>query len=180
MSVLPLGPGSLWRPTRIRLFRGWVPWSLPRLDGTPAVRLVQFGIRTLMVAVAVSALALVVLRGVWSVAEFIIYSPYGLGLSSGLLSPGQAVALRDDFHAAPASQSIRPTGMTGSKSTMYDWGRSRVGEYRIVAGTPGVVTIDPAWDEDSCYEDRPIAVKLARGEHAGLVVAVPRRLLRKR
>lgn len=134
-----------------------------------------------MVAVTASALVLVVLRGVWSVAATFIDSPYGLGRTSGLLSPGQAVVLCDEFQAAPAGQSIRSTGRTDYKSVMYDWqGRVSVGEHRVTSGTPCVVTIDPAWDADSCYEDRPIAVKLGGGLHKGLEVAVPRRLLRKR
>jgi hypothetical protein len=34
----------------------------------------------------------------------------------------------------------------------------------------GVVQSDPAWDEDSCYPDRPIGVKLDSGE----MISVPR------
>jgi hypothetical protein len=138
-------------------------------------------IRHLMAVVAVSALILVVLRGVLSVVTAFIDSPYGLGRTSGLLSSGQAVVLCDEFHAARASQAIRPTGRTGHKSAMYESvGRAPLGEYRVAPGTPCVVAIDPAWDEDSCYEDRPIAIKLRGGQHKGLEVAVPRRLLRKR
>jgi hypothetical protein len=134
-----------------------------------------------MVVVAASALVLVVARGVWSVVVGFIDSPYGLGRTSGLLSPGQAVVLCDECHAGPASQAISPTGRTDDKSVMYDrQALAPVGEYCVVSGTSCVVTIDPARDEDSCSEDRPIAVKLAGGQHNGLEVAVPRRLLRKR
>src|SRR5262249_15199951 len=116
-------------------------------------------VRHLMVAVAAAALALTVLRGVWSVAAAFIDSPYGLGRTSGLLSPGQAVLLSAEYHAAPASRAIRPTGRTDYKSAMYDWqGRAPVGQYRVASGTPCIVNVDPAWDKDSCYEDRPIAV----------------------
>jgi hypothetical protein len=138
-------------------------------------------IRHLMIAVAVSALALVVLRVVVSVATDFIDGPYGLGRTSGLLSQGQAVVVCDEFHAAPASQSIRPTGRTDSRSVMYHWqGRAPVGTYHVASGTPCVVTIDPAWDEDSCYEDRPIAVILGGGRHKGLEVVVPRWSRRRR
>lgn len=138
-------------------------------------------VRHLMVAVAASALVLIVLRGVWSVAAPFIDSPYGLGRTSGLLSPGQAVVLCDEFHAAPAGESIRPTGRTDAKSVMYDWqGPMPEGEYHVASGTRCVVTIDPAWDLDSCSEYRPIAVKPLDGQHKGAEVAVPRRLLRRR
>jgi hypothetical protein len=64
---------------------------------------------------------------------------------------------------------------------MYDWDASApVGENRVVGGTSCVVVIDPAWDEDSCSKDRPIDVRIAGGPQNGLVVTVPRHLLRKR
>lgn len=125
------------------------------------------------------AMALLVMRGVWSVAVTFLDSPYGLGRTTGLLSAGQAVVLSGEFHAALASQAIRPTGRTDDPSVMYDWGPTPTGAYHIASGTPGIVTIDPAWDEDSCYANRPIAVKLAGGPHQRLELAVPRRLLRK-
>jgi hypothetical protein len=39
-----------------------------------------------------------------------------------------------------------------------------------VQSTRAVVQTDPAWDEDSCYPDRPIRVKLDSGE----IILVPR------
>ncbi len=51
---------------------------------------------------------------------------------------------------------------------------------KIAAGTTVMVMIEPAGDEDDCYEDRPIGVKLLAGPHEGLEVVVPRRVLRER
>ena len=83
--------------------------------------------------------------------------------------------------AAPAGRAIRPTGKTGEKSIMYDWDmRAPVGDYRVVRGTHCVVVIDPAWDEESCSKDRPIDVRIVGGQQKGLLVTVPRHLLRKR
>jgi hypothetical protein len=51
-----------------------------------------------------------------------------------------------------------------------------VGERVVTAqSTLGVVQSDPAWDEDSCYPDRPVSVKLDSGE----VVSVPRQALHR-
>jgi len=81
--------------------------------------------------------------------------------------------------AAPAAKVFRPTGRTRYKSEMYDWsGPTPAGEFCVAKGTKGVVKIDPAWDEDSCYPDRPIAIELVGGEHRGKVVAVSRNILR--
>ena len=125
-----------------------------------------FKVRRLMIVLAVLALILVAVWSLWPAALAFIDSPYGLGRTSGLLSTGQAVVLSDEFHAAPAGEVIRRTGRTDYKSVMYDWpGRAPVGKYRVAASIPCIVTIDPAWDEDSCSEERPIAVKLGGGPH---------------
>lgn len=42
-------------------------------------------------------------------------------------------------------------------------------------GTRGVVQSDPAWDEDSCYPDRPVGVRLDSDE----VVSLPRQTLHR-
>src|SRR5512133_2150075 len=44
-----------------------------------------------------------------------------------------------------------------------------------VQSTRGVVQSDPAWDEDSCYPDRPVSVRLDSGE----VVSLPRQTLHR-
>jgi hypothetical protein len=45
-------------------------------------------------------------------------------------------------------------------------------EERVVTpqSTGAVVESDPAWDEDSCYPDRPIRVRLDSGE----MISIPR------
>ena len=51
-----------------------------------------------------------------------------------------------------------------------------VGE-RVVTpqSTRAVVQSDPAWDEDSCYPDRPVSVRLDSGE----VMSLPRQTLHR-
>jgi len=51
-----------------------------------------------------------------------------------------------------------------------------IGERVMTAqSTRGVVQSDPAWDEDSCYPDRPVNVRLDSGE----VVSLPRQTLHR-
>jgi len=134
-------------------------------------------VRRLMLGVAIAAVLLFVLRGAWRLADDYIDSPYGLGRTTGLLSPGQRVVLAGSYRAAPSAQAIRRTDAT---SIMYEWGATPQGNYAVASGTSCVVEIDPAWDADSCSEFRPIAVELTSGKHQGTSVAIPRRLLRKR
>ena len=117
----------------------------------------------------------------WCPMSCVMHGPYGPGLDSGILIPGQTVTLCGPFQAAPATLAIRATGRTDGKSIMYEWDMDvPTGEYLVESGTPCVVTIEPAWDDDACSRDRPIAVKLAGGKYKGSEVAVPRKLLRKR
>ncbi len=103
------------------------------------------------------------------------------GPNTDILEPGRAVVLAAEFRAAPSRRVIKPTGRTDFKEVMFDWpGTTPEGELAIAKGTRGVVEVDPAWDDDSCSPDRPIAVEIAEGEHRGSVVALPRRLLRGR
>ena len=52
----------------------------------------------------------------------------------------------------------------------------RIGERVVTAQSArGVVQSDAAWDEDSCYPDRPVSVKLDSGE----VVSLPRQTLHR-
>lgn len=51
-----------------------------------------------------------------------------------------------------------------------------IGERVVTAqSTRGVVQSDPAWDEDSCYPDRPVGVRLDSRE----VVSLPRQTLHR-
>ena len=51
-----------------------------------------------------------------------------------------------------------------------------IGERVMTAqSTRGVVQSDTAWDEDSCYPDRPVGVRLDSGE----VVSLPRQTLHR-
>ena len=51
-----------------------------------------------------------------------------------------------------------------------------IGERIVTAQfTHGVVQSDPAWDEDSCYPDRPVGIRLDSGE----VVSLPRQTLHR-
>jgi uncharacterized membrane protein (UPF0136 family) len=139
-------------------------------------------VRRVTVGVALAVVVFGLVLVMWPFVSFLAHSPYGLGLNSRLLTQGREAILCGGFRAAPASQVIRPRpGREGhDKSSMYEWEAGITGDCRVAPGTPCVVTIDPAWDTDSSSEGRPIAVRLALGEHAGSVVAVPRRLLRTR
>jgi hypothetical protein len=101
------------------------------------------------------------------------------GSHTSILPTGQRVVIAGDVRAAEARGIIKPTGFTDYKSTMYEWPASTPkGDYIVAAGTPGVVKIDPAWDEDCCYPDRPIAVELRDGRWTGATFALPRSRLR--
>src|SRR5436305_3754703 len=51
-----------------------------------------------------------------------------------------------------------------------------VGDHRIPKAQTAIVREEPAWDEDSCEPDRPIAVELGSGER----VSVPRHVLHRK
>ena len=52
----------------------------------------------------------------------------------------------------------------------------QIGERVVTAqSTSGVVQSDPAWDEDSCYPERPVGIRLDSGE----VVSLPRQTLHR-
>lgn len=137
----------------------------------------RLSIRNSLIGLAAVAVGLAAARAavpiLWSFgfADGTYYGP-----NTGLLAVGQAAVLAEEYRAGPASRAIRPTGRTGSRSTRYDWPAvTPAGDILVAAGTRGVVTIDPAWDDDSCSPGRPIAVALPGGD----VVAVPRRILRR-
>lgn len=139
-------------------------------------------LRALVIGVAVLGV------GLWAVRSVIPHL-WGLGFADGTyhgpntnrLGPGRGVVLSEDVRAVPADRVIRATGFVRDDgSRAYSWsGDSSDGEVDVSAGTRGVVTIDPAWDEDSCSPYRPIAVELTEGEHRGKVIAVRRRVLRR-
>jgi hypothetical protein len=139
-------------------------------------------VRRVTVGVALAAGVFVLVLVIWPFVSFFIHDRYVMGLNSRILTQDQRVILCGNFQAAPASQvfRIRPNSSENDKSNIYEWTGDFTGGYRVTEGTPCVVTIDPAWDADASSEGRPIAVRLAGGEHAGSVVAVPRRLLRTR
>jgi hypothetical protein len=131
-----------------------------------------------MIAVALAAIMLVIGKGIWFVVSAILYDPYLMGLNSGLLTPGQPVVVREEYRATRA---VHPIRRPRNKDAVYDWqGRVPIGDLQVAPGTSCVVTVESAGDEDDCYEGRPIAIKLTGGQHSGLEVEVPRRVLRKR
>ena len=94
------------------------------------------------------------------------YGPY-----TNILPSGARVVLARDFSAAPADQVIKK----GERA--YEWpGSAPAGDILATKGGQAVVKVDPAWDEDSCYPERPIAIQLPSGES----VAVPRDVLHRR
>jgi hypothetical protein len=94
------------------------------------------------------------------------------GPHTNILPSGARVVLARDFRGAPADQVIKPKGQKD-----YDWpGFAPAGDVLAVRNAQSVVKIDPAWDEDSCYPERPVAIQLTSGES----VAVPRNILHRR
>jgi hypothetical protein len=149
------------------------------------MKIPRISLRSSMLAIAVLAFGLAAVRGLLAIlrlggliigfAEDTYYGP-----NTGLLNVGQAAVLTEDYRAAPAREVIKPTGRTGYKSAMYDSpARTPMGDRLVAVGTRCIVMIDPAWDEDSCHPDRPIAIELSQGENRGGVVVVPRRILRR-
>jgi hypothetical protein len=93
------------------------------------------------------------------------------GAHTNILPSGVRVVLAREFRGAPAEQVIRPKG-----DKDFDWpGSAPAGDIIAAKNAQAVVKIDPAWDEDSCYPERPIAIQFASGES----VAVPRDVLHR-
>ena len=131
---------------------------------------------TLLVVVLVAAVALVIgatvgrpcVRGICWMLGFGESTYYGW--HTNLLHPGDRVVVAEDFQSAPADQVLH------RKGDGYDWpGTTPTGNVFVARGSRGSVKIEPAWDEDSCDPDRPIAVELVSGP----VVALPRHILRR-
>ncbi len=132
---------------------------------------VRFTVRRMMVAVAVAAVSLAVLKGICSVVT-ILSIPSGLELS-GHLSPGQAVVLlgRAD---APAFGGMVPT----SRQDFYDFDAELAPKCHIEKGALAVMVFDQGDNDDTVH--RLVAIKLVGGPHSDSVVAVPRGLILKR
>ncbi len=133
---------------------------------------VRFTIRRMMIPVAIVAVSLVMLKGLWSVATVILYTPRGWELSS-FLSPGQAVVLLGDYDA-PAFEGMVPA----SRQDFYDFNVGLAPKCHIEKGALAVIAFDQGDNDDTA--SRRIAIKLVGGQHGGSVVAVPRGLVRKR
>jgi hypothetical protein len=134
-----------------------------------------------MIALAVLAIGLAAIRELLSVLWFFGFADGTYrGPNTAVLNAGQAAVLAEEYRAAPAREVIKPTGRTVYKSEMYDWpGFTPVGPLLVEEGTRCIVKIDPAWDDDSCSPDRPIAIELSEGKNRREAVAVPRRILRR-
>jgi len=97
--------------------------------------------------VAIAAVALVTMTVVWATRD---PERTYYGRHTNVLAAGERVVLMRDFAT--------------------DRGR------RVISGTSAVVKSDPAWDEDSCYPDRPISITLSSDKTS---LSVPRNLLQK-
>jgi hypothetical protein len=140
----------------------------------------RFTIRQVMIIVAAIAALVWLAIGLIDLKRSLPDLTYR-GWNTYLLPAGQRVVILGDIRAAVASKFIHPTGDSRSKPTHYNWQIvTPGGEHALAAGTPGVVKIDPAWDDDSCDPERPIAVQVSAGTHKGVVVALPRNRLRRR
>ena len=110
--------------------------------------------------------AIVAIMWIYSSQERTYY-----GAHTNILPSGVRVVLAREFRGAPAEQVIRPKG-----DKDFEWpGSAPTGDIIAAKDAQAVVKIDPAWDEDSCYPERPIAIQLTSGE----TVAVPRDVLHR-
>jgi len=140
----------------------------------------RFTIRQAMVIVAAVAAL------VWLAVGLIDFTrslpdTTGYGPDTSRLSAGQGVVVLGDIRATLASKVIQPTADGRTKSTYFEYQTGAPGgEYALEAGTPGLVKIDPAHDDDDCLPGRLITVQVSAASHTGLVVALPRNRLRRR
>jgi hypothetical protein len=121
-----------------------------------AIRIPGFSIRQMMIAVAIVALMMGMLRlGIW------VFDPTAGPLASHL-DAGDEVYLFDEVNVT-----VEAEANPGRK-------------LKLAAGTPCVVLMDFTSDDDDFYGnyDRIITVEVDAGEHRGTVVTIPRRDLR--
>lgn len=104
--------------------------------------------------------------------KYTYYGPH-----TDILASGAAITLAQDFSAPLADQAI--SGQVTSDKSDLKWGSAPKGDIFMARDSRGIVKIDPAWDEDSCYPDRPGAVEQSDGQHKDLTVALPRNLLHR-
>src|SRR4051812_20497937 len=91
--------------------------------------------------------AVLVITGYRGAHHYTYYGAY-----TDVLSTGARVAVTQDFSAAQADQVI--AGLETGDKDRLKWGVTPKGEILVARGSHGVVKLDPAWDEDSCYPDR--------------------------
>ena len=125
-------------------------------------------LKLLMIVLTVGAF---ISAAVFALSWFSSFPPF----TEGMLTPGARAVLIEDFSAAPADQAI--TGLETGDKHRLKWGVTPKGDILVTSGSHCIVKLDPAWDEDSCYPDRPVAVQLSDGRHQGKTVALPRNLL---
>jgi hypothetical protein len=93
------------------------------------------------------------------------------GWHTSRLRAGDRVVLSQEFRVMPADQVIH------RKGDDYEWpGVAPAGDIVAPKGAQALVKVDPAWDEDSCYPTRPVAITLLP---SNIDVAVPRTILHR-
>jgi hypothetical protein len=98
------------------------------------------------------------------------------GPHTDVLPNGIHITVTQDFSALPADQAI--IGMETGDKDRLKWGVAPAGDILVRKGSRGIVKLDPAWDDDSCYPERPVAIELSRSNSEAKAVAVPRNLLK--
>ncbi len=132
---------------------------------------VRFTVRRMMIAVAIAASCIGGFRwAALSLEDFTYYGPY-----TSILTAGHVVVISRDLRVPAALEVFEGPAQ---------WGRWTVqaepdSTLALAPGTPCVVRVESAWDEDSCYPSRLVSVAILQGEHKGALVAVPREYLRK-
>jgi hypothetical protein len=132
---------------------------------------VRFTVRRMMATVLAVAFSLGAVR--WK-AEYLDGYTLCYGPHSSLLAPGQRVVTAGDVPAAVAKEVFDGPARWGRWTVRPEPGRPSA----LDSGTPCVVRVESAWDDDSCYPDRLISVTVLQGQHKGAVKAVARRHLR--
>ena len=85
------------------------------------------------------------------------------GWHTSRLRPGQSVFVSQEFRGKSPDEAMRD-------------GFAPTGDILAPRGAHASVLVDPAWDEDSCYPDRRVGIKLSA---SGIEVAVPRVILHR-
>ena len=155
----------------------------PVVDAGEPRRRFRMTVRRLMILVATMALGFACCsRLLGFLASHGIFAPEGTqnGPYTDLLPAGQCVVIATDSAAFAAGDVIKVEQTRFGPHAEYQWpDREAAGTATVSAGTRGIVRMEPAWDDDSAYDNRAIAVEILDGPLKAITLAIPRNRLRR-